>query len=106
MSTLLQNNNRLNVPSWLEELLHRTQVIENQLYVLESAIKAISDRLEAQGFEKEWYTVGEVATRTGKSSFTIRVHYVNAGKLEARKTENGRWLIHKDELRRMLQGEL
>jgi len=100
------HNNRFNEPHWIEQLLRKTQAIEDQLCVLEATLTTVSERISQQGFDKTWYSVGEVAQRTGKSSFTIRVHYVNTGKLEARKTESGRWLIHKDELRRMLQGEL
>jgi len=103
---MLQNNNRFNETNWIEQLFRKTQAIEDHLSVLEGTLMTIAERFEQQGFDKELYTVGEVATRAGKSSYTIRVHYINAGKLEARKTESGRWLIHKDELRRLLQNEL
>ena len=102
---MLQNN-RINETHWIEQLLRKTQAIEEQLCVLEGTVMTIADRVAQQGFDKEWFTVGEVAARADKSPFTIRVHYINAGKLEARKTDSGRWLIHKDELRRLLHGEL
>jgi len=103
---MLPNNNKFNESNWFEQLLRKIQAIEERLLFFGETLKDLVDGFKQQDFEKEWYTVGEVAARAGKSSFTIRVHYINAGKLEARKTESGRWLIHKDELRRLLQNEL
>ncbi len=54
---------------------------------------------------KEWYTTDELAKALGKSGFTVREKWCNAGRIDAEKDQaSGKWHIPGHEYRRLVSG--
>lgn len=87
--------------------MNATAELDLRSYAKEFA-KMILDEVRAllaHETTKEWYTTDELAQALGKSSFTIREKWCNAGRIECEKDDaSGKWRIPGHEYRRLVNG--
>jgi hypothetical protein len=77
----------------------------NRMTALEERIAEIHEIVLTQRVEKEWYSTTELAEALGKSPFTIRERWCNAGRIECEKDpETDKWRIPGEEYRRLVGG--
>ena len=90
------------VTALLREELGR---VEGRLAAMEAMLKSISDRVEANPAEKEYYTTLEVARILQKKAYTVR-EWCRLGRINGEKAHSGRglddeWRISHAELTRI-----
>lgn len=86
-------------------ILKGIESISRRLDEVAERVAKVGCHLEEGRQEKEWYSTSEVGEILGKSDFTVRERWCNAGRIDCEKDEySGRWKIPAREVERLRNG--